>query len=500
MPTLRCGRRIGTALGRFLFAALFPASSVWLSACSDMGTGAPSNDPYDFDFDTANPIIYSQHVQRIFTTSCNTAACHNEADNASGLRLTSYTAMSQGSTFGAQVIPYRPDRSHLYLHLTGDLQPLMPLALSPLRDDVIRAIKRWIEIGAPNDAGVPMYSNVTRKAFVACQNEDAVAAIDLDSGLLIRLLEVEQPRAVHVDEAGDRLYVSRFETAGDNIHLYDANTHQLIRTGRGGSFPAELGIAPGTSQLWVTNVDAGAAPDHSVRVLDATTLAELHSFSSPAVLQPAGLAFSTDGTRIYVTNAGSSDVSIFGTDPPRLIAPSIPLPAVAGQPEQDPRFCALSADGTRLYVAALKTNRVHVLKLDTQTWGTSALVGEGPCQLAVAPMTNELWVTNWIGESVSILSLANPDAPVEMVQFSPLHPLDFTRSAFQRPIGASLQPGTNFMYVANANEDAAGEQGHHPPPGGQMNPGSVAIVNVLSRTVTRVVEVPNFARSVDFLP
>ena len=468
-----------------------------------MGTEVPSNqDPFnDLDFDTANPVLYSQHIQKVFTVSCNTALCHNDADQASGLRLTSYSALSQGSTFGGQVVPFRPDRSHLYNHLTGDLQPLMPLALDPLRDDIIRAFKRWIAAGAPNDAGVPMYANVTRKVFVACQGDSAVAAIDLNTGLLVRIMTIDQPRSVFVDESNDRLYVTRFKTASDNIQVFDTNSYELVSTGQAGTFPALLGIPAGTSQLWVTNFDTGATADHKVRVLDPTTLDELDSWSFPGVLQPHGLAFSADGTRVFVTNAGSSDVSIFGTDPPRPITPSIPLPSVSGQPNQEPQHCVLSADGTRLYVSALKTNRIHVLNLGSETWGTSVIVGEGPVQMALAPPTvNELWVTNWTGESISILSLTNPDAPTEVMQWNPPHPLNPTLGAFQRPIGISLLQGSNFMYVANANEDAGGVQGHHPPPGGQKNPGTVAIVNVMTRTITRIVEVPNFARAVAFLP
>ncbi len=471
-----------------------------LAGCSDGGSGPdPIPDPFDgLNFDTVGTIVYSQHIQKVFEASCNTAACHNDADNASGMRLTSYAALAQGSTFGSQVIPYRPERSHLYTQLTGETQPLMPLALDPLRDDIIRAFKRWIEAGAPNDDGLPMYSNVTKKAFVACQGENAVAAIDLDTGLLVRLLSIDQPHSVYVDAANDRLYVTRFETASDNVQVFDANTYERLRVGRAGTYPALLGIPAGTSQLWVTNFDA-TGPDHRVRVLDPVTLDELHSFSLPGVAQPHGLAFSADGTRVYVANIGTSNISVFGTDPPRVITSTIPLPAVSGFPNQQPQQCVLSADGSRLYVSALESDRVHVMNTATEEWGTSVVVGDAPWHLALSPATNELWVANWIGESVSILSLADPDAPVQVFELRPQHPLDPSRPAFERPIGISLRPGTNFMYVANANDDGNG-QGHHPPPGGQENPGSVAIVNVVTRTVSRVIEVPNFARFVSFLP
>ena len=42
--------------------------------------------------------------------------------------------------------------------------------------------------------------------------------------------------------------------------------------------------------------------------------------------------------------------------------------------------------------------------------------------------------------------------------------------------------------------------GHHPPPEGEKNPGSVAVFDALTREVLSVAEVPNFARFVSFLP
>jgi DNA-binding beta-propeller fold protein YncE len=447
------------------------------------------------DYDAINPVVFSQHIQPIFTASCNTAACHNNIDNAAGLRLTSYLALTQGSTFGSQVIPFRADRSHLYLQMTGDIEPLMPLALPPLSDSALRMFKRWIDAGAPDDDGSVMYSDVTRKAFVACQGEDAIAVLDLDTNLFIRIISVDKPHSVYVDATNDRVYVTRFETANDNIQVFDANTYAPLNTGRGGTYPALLGIAPGTNQLWVTNFDATGS-DHRVRVFDPETLVEAHNFSLP-VLQPHGLAFSQDGARVYVTNIGSSDVSIFQTNPPDVLVASIHLPGGEGQ---QPQQCALSTDGSRLYVSALGSNKVHVMSTVTEAFLPGSVdVGTGPWHLTVVPQTNELWVANWAEQSVSVLSLANPDAPVEVARLAPQHPLDPSRPAFVKPIGISLLPGSNLVYVANSNDDGSG-QGHHPPPGGQASPGSVAVVNVTNRTVLAVEEVPNFARFVSFLP
>src|SRR6185503_15683318 len=110
--------------------------------------------------------------------------------------------------------------------------------------------------GAPNDNGAVMYSEVTHKIFVACQGENAIAVLDLDTGRLIRLITVDQPHSIYVDKVRRRLYVSRFETAPNNVEIFDADSYELIRSARAGSYPALMGIPNGTSQLWVTNYDA----------------------------------------------------------------------------------------------------------------------------------------------------------------------------------------------------------------------------------------------------
>ena len=51
-------------------------------------------------------------------------------------------------------------------------------------------------------------------------------------------------------------YGPRFETASDNIRVYDADTYALLDSGRAGTFPALMALTPDRSQLWVTNFDA----------------------------------------------------------------------------------------------------------------------------------------------------------------------------------------------------------------------------------------------------
>lgn len=503
-------RRALQALLRF--AVIVPL----VSGCGK-DSGTPPEPPIDYD--AINPIVYSQHIQPIFEVSCNTSLCHNATDRALGLSLASYEDLAAGGSYGAEVLPFHPERSHLLQHMNGQLAPNMPLGLDPLDAAVLRFFERWIAQGAKNDDGSAMYSDVTSKAFVACQGENAVAVLDLATGTFIRLIEVGVPHSVYVDVPNRRLYVSRFENASDNIHVYDTDTLELLDTGRSGTYPALMKITPDGSQLWVTNFDqvGGVNADNAVHVLDPNTLDPIATIQPPgtAQLQPHGLAINTDGSRVYVCNILSDNVSIFcprwddtaatcGTgNQPHLVDSNIQLPTIPGTTHQ-PQQCVLSKDDKRLFVSALGSDRIYVLNVDESDGGYGSVsgevtVGDAPWNIALSPDGNELWVANWVGKSVSVVNVTNADAPSISDTLTPTHPNDPGRLVLLRPIGIAFSPDGSQVWVSCPNDDESGG-GHHPPPNGEKKPGDVVVFDRLSHSVVSVTEVPNFARFAGFMP
>ena len=61
----------------------------------------------------------------------------------SSRRHPSYAALREGSHHGSMIIPFKPDLSHLYLHLTGDVPPRMPLNGDPLSDPAVPQATIW---------------------------------------------------------------------------------------------------------------------------------------------------------------------------------------------------------------------------------------------------------------------------------------------------------------------------------------------------------------------
>src|SRR5688500_6018266 len=93
---------------------------------------------------------YQKDVKPIFNSSC--VSCHNPDKNQAGLDLTSYSAIMKRSSNGKILEAGDPDSSLVYLLVTHQEEPHMPLKASKLPDAQLETIKKWIVAGAL-DAG-----------------------------------------------------------------------------------------------------------------------------------------------------------------------------------------------------------------------------------------------------------------------------------------------------------------------------------------------------------
>ncbi len=92
------------------------------------------------------PVSFSQDVLPVLTSECG--SCHG---GQGGLWLTTFEQVMVGGTSGPVVVPGQPDQSSLYLRVTGQQTPQMPLNAAALSQAQINAIKGWISEGAPKN-------------------------------------------------------------------------------------------------------------------------------------------------------------------------------------------------------------------------------------------------------------------------------------------------------------------------------------------------------------
>jgi len=181
-----------------------------------------------------------------------------------------------------------------------------------------------------------------------------------------------------------------------------------------------------------------------------------------------GLAFSPDGSRIYLANV-NGDIKVFQVDPSHNVSPlfSIPLPPAdaPGRKEEIPAGIAVSADGKRIYVALNLSNRLIELEAATgkilRTWD----VGVAPFDVALAGQ--KIYVSNWGGrrpDDASTAALAGRGTLVRVdarsiasegsVSIIDLENTNQTETVTgQHTCALALSPDEKYLVIANAGSD-----------------------------------------------
>ena len=95
-------------------------------------------------------VSYSQHVEPLFQQGCAFSSCHGTASQA-GLNLESPSYNKLMNHQPRLVVATEGNNSLLVQRLDGRVQPQMPLGRTPLSQNQIDGIKKWINEGAVNN-------------------------------------------------------------------------------------------------------------------------------------------------------------------------------------------------------------------------------------------------------------------------------------------------------------------------------------------------------------
>ena len=105
---------------------------------------------------TTSHISYKQDVYPVFVEKCIT--CHSPPDGEgytrSGLDMSSYETLMEGSIFGPAILPGDSQKSPLIILVegrAGDLSREMERRHKPITDQEINALHLWVEQGAQNN-------------------------------------------------------------------------------------------------------------------------------------------------------------------------------------------------------------------------------------------------------------------------------------------------------------------------------------------------------------
>jgi serine/threonine-protein kinase len=257
--------------------------------------------------------------------------------------------------------------------------------------------------------------------YVTLHDTRAVTVLDLLSGSTVATIPVPAPpRAVALDHAGTRAYVSCWDdsSTGGWVVAIDMQTHAPTAAIPVDGQPADLALAPDQRTLWVPRQRAGSidlvstdsgtvvrsvpvAPDPVdvtfaagrayvasgeagvVTLLDAGSATVLATV--PVGRDPRSVAPSPDGSRVAVANHGDSSVSVIDTASDRVAART----PVDGGAED----IAYARDGRYLYTANTDDRSVSAIDASTNQVAATVQVGGSPTSVVPAPGGRLAYVT-----------------------------------------------------------------------------------------------------------
>jgi YVTN family beta-propeller protein len=187
-----------------------------------------------------------------------------------------------------------------------------------------------------------------------------------------------------------------------------------------------------------------------------------------AQLSYTGLAFSPDGSRIYLSNV-NGDIKVFSVGKDLKIAPlfSIPLPPAnaKGRTNDIPTGIAVSKSGKKLYVALNLSNRLAELETVTgkvlRTWD----VGMAPFDVVL--VKNKIYVSNWGGRRPVADNVTGPaglgtrvradargiasEGSVSVIDLASTNQFGIVTGL--HACALALSPNGKYLVVANASSD-----------------------------------------------
>jgi YVTN family beta-propeller protein len=158
-------------------------------------------------------------------------------------------------------------------------------------------------------------------------------------------------------------------------------------------------------------------------------------------------------------------------------APALESPTAAGHPGfLSPHANPIAASGGLVFVANTPADTLDVIDATTRQIVKRISVGLQPVSVAVRPDGQEVWVSNHVSDSVSVIDVA-PESPTRFVVVATIQDFDPLTKAtrFDEPVGiafAETDDTATKAYVALSSEN------------------QIAIIDVASRSVTGRLQIP----------
>lgn len=422
-------------------------------------------------------------VGKILVSKCATAGCHNAASaaNSANLRLDTWSALFEGGSSGAEVIPYSPDFSPLLYFVNTDpargvvATPTMPYDAtgnnaSPLSETEYNTLKEWITNGAPDkDGNVAFSSNpdTRQKIYLTQQGCDLVAVIDAATGLVMRYIKVgvspgtESPHSLRTSADGHFAYVSFLN--GTGIQKIDTRTDAVVQTATLGAGSWNiLYIAPGDSIVATTDWTSNGRILYA-KASTMTNIPEYTGSGAGLFVYPHGIASDLTFDTAFITAQYGNVVYRWAPKIPHYRKVSInglpPNATNAGdKTSPNPHEILMVPDHSRYFLTCEGTNDVRIMDAHTDQLLKVIPVGKTPQELALSRTKPYMFVTCMEDEE----GLGpRQRGSVYVINYNTYEIVKIIKGDFFQPHGITVDDINGRIYVASTNANPDGPAPHH---------------------------------------
>ena len=402
------------------------------------------------------------------------------------LDLSTWEAMTKGSVYFNEVIPFNAAKSHFFGHINTNkdlgpiITPTMPYARYPLSQNDQITFLNWINEGAKSADGKIPYSDVTKKIFVVNQSEDMISIIDADTKRLVRIIssDAKYPAAITMMPDQKSFIVA---SAGSNglIRKYDAATYTNLGDFESNLNPAAIVLNSDGSKGYITD-EVGNG--NRFGVFDPLTMKLVKTLSSPLFEDPIAVTIAPDGKYAYIGGYGSDNILRIDTRNDSVVGclnlgPDVAVPFVPTYiSKYGPLKIVITSDSKMMYVTCNSTSEVVAFDLSSDSVIARIPIPYQPWGAAIRPNTNELWTATYGSNAVHIINTSINQVIGEVDSVS------------QLPRSIAFTPDGAFAYVTC---ELAGASTHHH--GGTGPASSYVVIDCNTRKILSIQELPSLS-------
>ena len=426
------------------------------------------------DVGAVNHGNYPEDIGRIINTSCSVSGCHDSKSfqAASDYDLSTWETMFKGSKSGSPVIPFNSKFSafcyyiNTYPELGLQNTPVMPLNKKALSFDEVKAVKEWIDKGAPDvDGKIKWADNPNRKKLYAVnQGCDVVTVFDSETQLPIRYIEVgtkagviEAPHQLRVSPDGNYWYVI----------FINNNVMQKYRCSDD-AFVANIPLTPmaagsgtvdaGDWNTFLITTDSKKAycvswtPLGKVCCVDLENHTLLNFITLPD--NPHAIAISSDESKIYVGAQTGNFINEIDAGLSNINQLSLNGSPPNGASSLDPHDMILSPNGIELVITCQKTNEVRIFNTQTSSVTAVINVGKWPQEIVYSSSTDQYFVTCMYDDST-------PGSMGVISRINRVGNAVTNLTCGFLPHGLAVDEKKKLLYVLSRNVQTNGPAPHH---------------------------------------